>query len=62
MRKLSNVVKNEAVKQIEYNESLKKVGPIQTSDTSNLVKKMDYGTKASDTEKKLLIMGIAICV
>ena len=38
---------------------LKKVNTIQTTDTSNLVKKTDYDTKISEIEKKLLIIIIA---
>ena len=39
LSKLSDVVKNEVVKKSEYNELIKKVNAIQTTDTSNLVKK-----------------------
>ena len=38
LRKLSNVVKNDVVKKTEYNELVKKVNNISTTDTSNLVK------------------------
>ena len=37
LSKLSDVVKNEVVKKSEYNELVKKVNAIQTTDTSNLV-------------------------
>ena len=33
---------------------LKRFNAIQTTDTSNLVKKSDYGTKISGIEKKIL--------
>ena len=39
LSKLSDVVKNDAVKMTEYDELVKKVNAIQTTDTSNLVKK-----------------------
>ena len=38
--KLSDVLKNEVVKNSEYNELAKKVEAIQTTATSNLVKKL----------------------
>ena len=37
--KLINVVKNDVVKKTEYNELVKKVNYISTTDTSNLIKK-----------------------
>ena len=37
--KLSDVVKNEIVKNTEYNELVREVNAIQTTDTSNLIKK-----------------------
>ena len=39
LSKLSNVVKNDVVKKTKYHELVKKVNAIQTTDTSNLVKK-----------------------
>ena len=33
---------------------LKTIGTIQITDTSNLVKKLDYGTKIREIEKKIL--------
>ena len=59
LSKLNDVVKSNAVKKTEYHELLKKVNTIQTTDTSNLVKKTDYDTKISEIEKKLLIIIIA---
>ena len=37
--KLSDVIKNEIVKNTEYNELVREVNAIQTTDTSNLIKK-----------------------
>ena len=56
LSKLSDAVKSEVVEKTEYNELFKKVNPIQTTDTSNLVKKTDYDTKIGEIEKKILIM------
>ena len=39
LNKLSDLVTNNVVKKIEYNELVKKFNTIQTTDTSNLVKK-----------------------
>ena len=39
LSKLSNVVKNDVVKKTEYNELVKNVNNINTTDTSNLVSK-----------------------
>ena len=39
LSKLSNIVKNEIVKNNEYNKFVKKVNNISTSDTRDLVKK-----------------------
>ena len=40
LSKLSNVVKNDVVKKTEYNELVKNVNNISTTDTSNFVKKV----------------------
>ena len=53
LSKLNDVVKNEVVKKKEHGELVKKVNAIQTTDTSNLVKKIDYDTQISEIEKKL---------
>ena len=37
-------------------QRLKKVNVIQTTDTSNLVKKTDYNSKINEIKKKLLIL------
>ena len=52
LSKLSDVGKNEVVEKTEHNELFKKVNPIQTTDTSILVKKTDYDTKIGEIEKK----------
>ena len=54
LSKLSDVVKNDVVKETKYDKLVKKVNAIQTSDTSNLVKRNDYDTKISEVEKKVL--------
>ena len=51
LNKLSDVVKTDIVKMIEYNDLVKKVNIITTG-TSNLAKKFDYKTKISENEKK----------
>ena len=53
LSKLSNVVKNDFVEKIEYNELLKKVNDISTTNTSNLVKITDYNTKMGEIENKI---------
>ena len=40
--RLSDVVKNKVLKKTEYNELVKKVNNINTTDTSDLVKKMKW--------------------
>ena len=45
LRKLSDVVKYEVVKKTEYNELVKKVDNINTTDTSDLVKKQTITQK-----------------
>ena len=52
LSKLTDVVKNEAVKKTEYNELVKKVNLIQTSDTSNLFKKLTMTQKLMKLKKK----------
>ena len=52
LSKLSDGVKNEVVKKVEYNELVKDVNTIQSTDTNNLVKKNDYDTKIGEVEKK----------
>ena len=50
LSKLSNVVKNDAVKKTVYNKFVAKVNNI---DTGGLVKKTDYNTKISEIEDKI---------
>ena len=56
LSKLENVVKNEVVKETEYNELAKKINAIQTTDTSILINITGYDTKVGVTEKKYLSM------
>ena len=51
--KLSDVLKNDVVKKTEWNEFVKNVNNIQTTDTSDLVKKTDYNTKINEFEVKI---------
>ena len=53
LSKLSNVVKNDAVKKTDYNKLVTKVDNI---DTSGLVKKTDYSTKITEIEDKFRIL------
>ena len=53
LSKLSNEVKNDVVKKTVYDELVIKFNAIQTTDTSNLVKKSDYNTKINEIEKKI---------
>ena len=48
LSKLSDVVKNNAVKKTKYDELVKKVDAIETTGTSNSVKKLDYNTKINE--------------
>ena len=45
LNKLSNAVNNDVIKKTENDELVKKVNNINTTDTSNLVKKTGYNTK-----------------
>ena len=54
LSKLSDVVKNYVVKKAKYNELVKKLTNIKTTDTSDLVKKKtNYNTKINETENKI---------
>ena len=44
LSKLNDVVKNVVVKKTVYDELVKKVNAIKTTDTSNLIRKADYKT------------------
>ena len=48
LSKLSDVVKNNAVKKTKYDQLVKKVDAIETTGTSNSVKKLDYNTKINE--------------
>ena len=48
LSKLSDVVKNNAVKKTKYDELFKKVDAVESTGTSNLVKKLDYNTKINE--------------
>ena len=56
--KLTDVVRKDVVKKIEYDELVKTFNAIQTTDTTDLVKKADYNTKIVDIEKNNLIMPV----
>ena len=64
LRKLSNLVKNDVVKNTEYDELVKKViNTLNTTDTSHLVKKnLTITQKLMKLERKLLIMIIVISI
>ena len=56
LSKLSDVIKNVVVKKTECNELVKKVNNINTTDTSNSVKKLTLTQKLVKLKTKLLIM------
>ena len=51
-----NDVVNEVVKKTEYNELVKRVNNINTTDTSDLVKKLTATHKLMKLKRKLLII------
>ena len=51
LSKLNDRVKKEVVKKTEYNELVKKVNAIKTTDTRNLLRKTDYDKKISEIQK-----------
>ena len=53
LSKLNHAVKNEATKKTKYNELVKKVIAIQTTDTGNLEIKTGYDTETVEIEKKV---------
>ena len=57
LSKLSDVVKNNDVKKTKYDKLVKEVNAVQTSDTSDLVKKINYNTKINEIENKILDHG-----
>ena len=54
LNKLKDVVKNDIIKKTKYDELVKKVNNIKTTDNSDLVKKADNNTKFSEIEEKIL--------
>ena len=54
LSKLSDIVKNQVVKDTKYDELVKKFNAIQTTNTINLLEKTDYDTKIGEIEKKIL--------
>ena len=61
LSKLSDVVKNDVVKKTEYNELVKKVNNIETTDNSDLVlKKLTITQKLITLKIKLLVIMIMI--
>ena len=53
LSKPSDVVKNQVVEKTYYIELVMKYNNINTTDTSDLVKKFDYNTKINEIEKKI---------
>ena len=57
LSKLSDVTKNNAAKMTEYNKLVNKyVNNINTTDTSNLDKKIEFDTKINEIKKMLLMV------
>ena len=54
LSELSDVVKNEVVRTNLNNQIVKKVNTVETTDTSDLVKKADYDTEIYETKKEIL--------
>ena len=50
---LSDVVKNDVVTNAKYNKLIKTINAIQTTDTSDLVKKTVYNTKINEIDQKI---------
>ena len=50
---LSDVVKNEVVTKAKYNKLIKTINAIQTTHTSDLVKKTVYNTKINEIDQKI---------
>ena len=48
LSKLTDVAKNEVVEKTVYGESGKNVNAVQSSDATNLVRKVDYNTKITE--------------
>ena len=56
LSKLTDVVRKNVVKNAEYDELVKEFNAIQTTDTTDLVKKADYNKKLVILKKNNLIM------
>ena len=56
LSKLTDVVRKDVVKNAEYDELVKEFNAIQTTDTTDLVKKADYNKKLVILKKNNLIM------
>ena len=54
--RVNDVVKNEVLKNTEYDKLVKNVNAVQTTDTSNLVKKLTMTQKLVKLKRKYLIM------
>ena len=53
LSKLTNVLESDVIKKTEFDELVKKVNNISTTNTSNLVKKTEYNTKINEIENKI---------
>ena len=62
LSKVKGVKEKIVVKRTEYEKLVKRFNAFQTTDTSDLVKKVDYDTKLGRTGNKLLIIIIVIMV
>ena len=60
--KLSDAVKTEVVKKAAYDELVKNVKPIQTTDISNLIKKLTMTKKLVKFKRQYLIMIIVTSI
>ena len=53
LKTFSDVVDEEAVKKDMHDELVKKISAIQTTDTSNVIKKADYDIEIEEIDKKI---------
>ena len=60
LSKIINAVKNDFVKKTEYNELVKKVNNVSTTNTNDLVKKLIITQKLIKLKRKLLLTMIMI--
>ena len=56
LSKLSDAVKNDLIKKTEYDELAKKVSDINSTDTSDLVKKLTISQKLTKLKRRLVMM------